>query len=1364
MIPGGFIGRADLLRAFSELDDEAREAAADLLGYVVQPRRKPKPDIVFDGAQETVVASGHTVKLEDETATRPLLPTPFWRLEKYTARRPVRSRKRRRASKPEWQNRPKEPPRYYWLDSWRNLGPRLLGALHASGPGSEYDLDRAVDVLARGESISLLPREERPRPLPQVQIVFDRSSHLIPYWFDQDLVAEVLKKKFGGHAVEKAFVQETADEPSLEHPEADGCYRLPPPGSAVLVLGDLGCLSPAPHRENSWARLGRRARAAGCRPIALVPAPIDLVSHRLRATWQLIEWEQRRGEILLDRSERQKRARRLLALLSHAFRIEPGLLRATRLALGAEGGDAGMEAEAWAQLKRQHPSAGTLDDPKLAEKLQQEFAEEEVQIKREILARQHEWRQAAAAEIWFDEVINLPAESQALLPHPEDAAQSRNFFSFAERLAKSAGASSAAMASWLANMVEPRATKNAWSIPEFARAIYEVKKDDSDFKLPGNVDPANIRAPKWFSGTLKFQLGQNCLDVQPASGANSLGASHLGTIASENGILTHSVIVERPNPALFWADRQAPSWASDWGEDEFGLYAEFSLGGVAQRLRWIPAGSFFMGSPEDEAGRYDNEGPRQKVTLTSGFWMLDTPVRQSLWLAIMDENPSRFVSPNRPVECIDYVMIEQFLARLNDRIPGLDLALPSEAQWEYACRAGTGTATYGGDLEILGENNSPALDEMAWYGGNSGVGFELDDGEDSSHWDKKQYPDSPSGSHPVRQKRANAFGLFDMLGNVWEWCADRWHSDHERASAALPQRLQRQPDTNSSKLRELQNSILRIYEACKAPPIPPSEYQLLFTLIATEVQERGYSPQKTAPAIVMRARREGSRISMKDVSFVLHAIDEITPWLEHRHSSAALARAYRDFVLMKCDQAGVRLTEDEHQLVQVWFIVNQGAQDNEGTALTGLSALAAGRAARLTEGDSAYRVVRGGSWSDDAGLVRAACRGNVHPEERYSTVGFRCVRVQTSGKQSVIPVDRGAARQAERRTAVRSLGARETALCLTPGKSAGSIKLPPMGRLRIVSDRAELEFAQIGRPVWATHMGCDVYGLFAEFKIGEVVQRLRWIPPGSFLMGSPDAGEGRLKYEGPRHEVILGAGFWMMDTPVRQSLWLAVMDENPSRFVSPARPVESADYTMIEQFLSRLNSRITGLDLSLPSEAQWEFACRAGTGTATYAGDLKIMGECNAPVLDEIAWYGGNSGVGFELENGDDSSNWAKKQYPDSQSGTHPVAQKRANSFGLFDMLGNVWEWCADHWHDGYKGALADGSARPTENATAHRVLRGGSWNNHARNVRPLPAQRPPGGSPQPRRLPLCPSSRSTSGGGQAVNQASGAAWPQPVR
>ncbi|MCH9650962.1 MAG: formylglycine-generating enzyme family protein [Deltaproteobacteria bacterium] len=254
-------------------------------------------------------------------------------------------------------------------------------------------------------------------------------------------------------------------------------------------------------------------------------------------------------------------------------------------------------------------------------------------------------------------------------------------------------------------------------------------------------------------------------------------------------------------------------------------------------------------------------------------------------------------------------------------------------------------------------------------------------------------------------------------------------------------------------------------------------------------------------------------------------------------------------------------------------------------------------------------------------------------------------------------------------------------------------------------------------PKWASGWGEDQYGVFVVIVVGAVEQRLRWIPPGEFSMGSSRGEAGRHTDE-IKHQVTLTRGLWLGDTPCTQALWQEITGKNPSHFQSDQRPVEQVSWEDAKGFLGGLKGRVKGLSPRLPTEAEWEYACRAETKRATYAGDLEILGQHNAPLLDPIAWYGGNSGVDFDLDNGADISGslWKEKQYPEAtRAGTRIVGQKAPNPWGLYDMLGNVLEWCEDYYGPYSKKAKTDPTG-PKEGT--RRVIRGGSWDGGASFVR----------------------------------------------
>jgi eukaryotic-like serine/threonine-protein kinase len=183
------------------------------------------------------------------------------------------------------------------------------------------------------------------------------------------------------------------------------------------------------------------------------------------------------------------------------------------------------------------------------------------------------------------------------------------------------------------------------------------------------------------------------------------------------------------------------------------------------------------------------------------------------------------------------------------------------------------------------------------------------------------------------------------------------------------------------------------------------------------------------------------------------------------------------------------------------------------------------------------------------------------------------------------------------------------------------------------------------------------------------------IPPGSFCMGSA-YGEADEK---PVHQVTIRQRFYMAKYEVTQAQWEAVMGSNPSHFKgNKSWPVEFVDWNDAQEFMDKMNALNDGYWYRLPSESEWEYACRAGTTGDYYARDV-----------DDIGWTTNNS---------------HKK--------THTVGSKRPNAFGLYDMSGNVYEWCLDRFHGDYVGAPADGSAWESGGDQEVRVTRGGSWFN----------------------------------------------------
>ena len=1108
-----FCGRGDLLRILAHTQDEQR--IARFVGYKAGFRPTAAPSKPAKPGEAPAPSDAPKDEKPEEKIIIKHMDAPFFVPVRFDPVEPeekeeVEKNRLTLADLLDTRLSLEPPPPTPLLAPWSRLERRAAALLKEPAPSRMLDIQKLIDCMTRAQVLEKIPRKQRKRWPRRLRLVVDRSAHLTPFYHDQDEAVSRLEAAIGTGNVDLFLMDESAKKPRpVRRLRQRGVTFAHNPETPVLALGDCGALTLYDQNARKWLALGEAVREEGGAPKLLSFAPPCRLSAMLTSCWQWRTWQDRRlYPHILDERTLAENALNLLTLTAHANGVEPGLLRELRNLLPANQADAGTEADVWA-----HPYvvgvfvSGFSVSPEKVKELRDGFAELDDHLRARALRVIEKWRQSKPMEIWFEELLGLSNEKDKKL-YRKDRARAQAFFTrYAQTIQhesqKSDGVIFKGLAAHLLRMRERTDYDGAtWDREtilgrELHAALEKALEGRRVVKIPVGGAPQDWGDPGERREWRFVQRGETFEVTQKSAAEPPPNASPVASLQSTRPIFDLARAAA-PTERLF-----KPLWAQDVGEDQFGIWAMIHVGEAEQKLRWIAPGEFMMGSPENEEGRYDDE-KQHHVTLTRGFWLFDAPVTQALWQAVMGENPSDFKGENLPVENVSWEDCQAFLEKINQST-GLALSLPSEAQWEYACRAGTTGARYHDNI-----------DEIAWYTDNSG-----------------------SKTHPVGEKHPNAWGLYDMLGNVDEWCQD--------------------------------------------------------------YREENYPDEPV--------------------------IDPLGP------------------------ETGAR------------------------------------------------RVIRGGSWSDYARLVRAACRGWVRPGYRSSSLGFRCSQFPLpeddadalaglSGASKVEPVSA----EPDGETAARAAAAH------TSDKSG---------------ERRKRRIQEL-KPDWAATIGEDRYGLWTNFRLREIEQRLRWIAPGEFLMGSPEGEQGRFPEREKQHRVTLTQGFWLFDTPVTQALWQAVMSKNPSYFQSPTRPVEQVSWDDCRKFIEKINQS-SGMVLSLPTEAQWEYACRAGTTTATYAGDLEILGQNNAPILDEIAWYGGNSGVDFELENGYDVSGWSEKQYDHQKAGTHPVAEKQPNAWGLYDMLGNVWEWCQD-WLENYPDETMVDPIGPETGAG--RVIRGGSWYSFARYVR----------------------------------------------
>ena len=214
-----------------------------------------------------------------------------------------------------------------------------------------------------------------------------------------------------------------------------------------------------------------------------------------------------------------------------------------------------------------------------------------------------------------------------------------------------------------------------------------------------------------------------------------------------------------------------------------------------------------------------------------------------------------------------------------------------------------------------------------------------------------------------------------------------------------------------------------------------------------------------------------------------------------------------------------------------------------------------------------------------------------------------------------------------------------------------------------------------------SHSGSTSSTVSLSAELNKLINNMVYVSGGTFIMGGDESSD-----QTPTHSVTLSS-YYICKYEVTQALWRAVMGSNPSYFKGDNLPVESVSWNDCQTFINRLNS-YTGRNFRLPTEAEWEFAARGGN----YSRHYKYSGS---NYISDVAWYGDDSGS--------------------SGNRTHPVGTKQANELGLYDMSGNVWEWCSD-WYGSYSSYSQNDPTGP--NSGSERVMRGGGRRNGAWNCR----------------------------------------------
>ncbi|HNG80507.1 MAG TPA: formylglycine-generating enzyme family protein [Burkholderiaceae bacterium] len=690
------------------------------------------------------------------------------------------------------------------------------------------DWPRLLDRLARGDLPRRWPQRQKLRWPEPLVLVLDVSERLAQYRHDFQALAQRIHAHLAGSSLSiRTLPRGPANawqpwQPArrvtpavpLQRRQDPQAWRLPP-GSTVIVASDLGALEPVAGSalNEQWLVWGRALRAQGARLVALAPVSPASLPAQMLATFTVLRWsadsrwlreQLPQSEAAVDIATDGDSASaigQLLALGATALRIDPPLLRAWSRLL-APGGDASLEGRFWNHPDVQrhalccairpdrldhHLAAYAHLRPDLRKAAHQALQTDHAHLRRSFSLAEG-WRHATAVLERGDRArlqdslagllhrtrqwVTLDAAGRQAVLQSAQLIQS----TVVERVRALDPALFAELDAFVASQARPQhmpelvpgewvwcqvgenlvlrpaaadaagRTMGAPFLPGPAREL-SVRDGSHVRVVPLAAEGVALALREWPGVELHVALGRRrwVLRQQVVPGWVEEASVQQGGALSLAHTAPNGQRIEWPADAKLALTVLSEPETLKLSEDDFGLFADVTLSGphpLTVRLRYLPPGRFQMGSTGGVGD--SDEHPQHEVLLTEGFWLADTPCTQALWMAVMGKNPSEFQrqpgAAEYPVENVSWDDVQTFLRRLTGLLPaGCQPTLPTEAQWEYAARAGAATAYWWGDEPD---------DQRANWGGQQ------------------------KGTTPVNRYPPNPWGLYDMHGNVWEWCLD----------------------------------------------------------------------------------------------------------------------------------------------------------------------------------------------------------------------------------------------------------------------------------------------------------------------------------------------------------------------------------------------------------------------------------------------------------------------------------------------------------------------------------------------------------------------------------------------------------------